>query len=128
MTDMQKAKFDKTFGKDMIQTSVLHLNVSQEVIITTEDKVRLCMTEHANQLIARQNWIAPLSLFVTILVVLLTADFSDRLIFPKATWHAVFVLGAILAFVWAVQTIYRAINATTSIDNIVIELKKSSTK
>jgi len=121
-----QASFEKTFAKDVFQSSTVHVNFGQEFIVTTEDKLRLCMLNHANRLGDRNSWIGPTSLFVTIVLVLLTADFRDALGVPKSTWHAVFLISAVATAVWSVATGYRAWNTTSSIEEIVSDLKRTS--
>ena len=95
-------------------------------MITTEDKIRLCMSQHAGRLAVKQAWVAPASLLVTIVLVLLTADFHDAFSVEKASWKAVFLLTALLSLIWSVYSVYHAIKTTTSVDTIVDELKQSS--
>ncbi len=128
MTDPEQAKFEKSFGKDIIQSSKVHLNLGQDFIITTEDKVRLCMTNHTQRMTTRTGWIGPVSLFVTIVLVLLTADFHDALGIPKDTWHAVFLLCMAGTLLWSIVTVIKAIRTSTSIEHIVDEMKKTSAK
>ena len=120
-----QANFNKTFGKDVLQNSNVHVNFEQDFIVTTEDKIRLCMMEHANQLADQTSWISPVSLFVTIILVLLTASFNDALGLTKDTWQAIFVISAVLTAIWAVRWVIRAVNSSTSVDKIVTQLKQS---
>ena len=112
--------------ENLYQRSGYHLNITQIVIMTTEDKVRLCLNEHAEKLAIRKTWAAPVALFVTIVLAILTADFKDFLSIPKATWHALFIISAVITGAWAVKTIYEAIRTKTSIEHIIQELKESS--
>lgn len=124
--DSVEAKFEKSFGKEIMQSSNLHLNLGQDYILTTEDKVRLCMTNHANGLATRSAWVGPVSLFVAILLVLITADFKDALYVPKATWHAIFLLAVAGTGVWSVVSVVSAFHSHTSIDHIVNQIKATS--
>jgi len=120
------AKFEESFGREIMQSSALHLNLGQEYIITTEDKVRLCMTNHANGLATRNAWIGPVSLFVTILLVLITADFKDALQIPEATWQAIFILAAVGTGIWSLVSVFSAFRSHTSIDHLVSQIKATS--
>jgi hypothetical protein len=43
----EKTKIDTEFiMSQLVDVSDVHLNVSQEVIITTEDKIRIALSEH----------------------------------------------------------------------------------
>jgi protein-S-isoprenylcysteine O-methyltransferase Ste14 len=126
MTDPQHAQFEKSFAKNIIQSSKTHVNLGQDIIVTTEDKVRLCMTHHAQRMSNKTAWIGPVSLLVTILLVLLTAVFHDTMGIPKDTWHAIFLLAAAATLIWSIVAIIKALRTSTSIDKIVDELKPSS--
>gem|GEM_PF-2004268 len=121
-----QANFEKTFSKDVFQSSNVHVNFGQDFIVTTEDKIRLCMLNHASRLANRSAWIGPVSLFVTIILVLITTDFHDTFGIPKATWHAIFLICAVGTAIWSLVTGLRAWNTATSIENIVCDLKSSS--
>jgi hypothetical protein len=115
----------ETLAPDLISQSTLHLNLGQEVMVTTEDKIRLCMSEHAMRLGAQQGWVAPVSMLITVVVVLLTSDFHDALL-DKAVWKALFVLVAIGCGLWSFRAVRTAMGVATSVDRIVDELKRSS--
>jgi hypothetical protein len=48
--------------------STVSKNVSQEVIVTTRDRVELCLIRHQKNLRSRQDWIVPLGILLTILL------------------------------------------------------------
>ncbi len=127
MTDSIESSIEKSFNKNLVQNSKVHVNLGQDFIVTTEDKVRLCMTNHAQRLATQSAWIGPLSLFLTIILVLLTADFRETFGVPKDTWHAFFILASIFTATWSARTIIHSFRASTSIDQIVEEFKRSST-
>ncbi len=109
----------------LVDVSEIHLNVSQKMIITTEDKVRLCLLEHLNQIGRKGSWIAPLGIFITIATILATASFKEKALLLSAdTWHAIFVIMGVLSFVWFVYSSIRAL-MSKKID-FVEELKKGS--
>lgn len=109
----------------LVNVSDIHLNVSQKVIITTEDKVRLCLLEHLNQIGRKGSWIAPLGIFIAIGATLVASSFKENvLLLPADTWHAIFVIMGVLSFVWLVYSSIRAL-MSKKID-FVEELKKGS--
>jgi hypothetical protein len=117
------APFVETIGEQVAVSSTTHLNVAQAFIVTTEDKVRLCLHTHTEGLAARAGWIAPVSLLITIILTLVTSDFHDSFGFPKETWRAVFLLACALVGIWSVAAGWKASRVTTSIDRIVAELR-----
>lgn len=123
--DPNSAKYQESLGAEFIQNSRFHINLSQEVIVITEDRFRLCLQSHADRLTAREKWIAPVSLLATFLVVLATSEFK-QFVLPAATWQAVFVICSVGAFVWSLVTIRRAYGADCRVDTLVNEVKRSS--
>src|SRR5437879_321071 len=76
MTTDEEAKgatFDAKLNEQIMQTSKMHYNLAQDVIITTEDKVRLCIFRHVEMLTGKGAWVTPVSLFFTFATVITTA-------------------------------------------------------
>ncbi len=117
-----KLTFDEKVNEQITQGSTTHWNLAQEVIITNEDKLRLCILKHIDSLTVRASWVAPVSLFVTFATVLTTAKFR-LFVLPAATWRAVFVLGTVLTFLWSVYAVRRAYGAKADIDTLVGDIK-----
>jgi hypothetical protein len=92
--------------EDIIKESSIHTNVSQQVIVTTYDKVKLCLIEHQNELNAKNGWIAPIGVFIALLTALVTANFREFLNLPPDTWQALFLLGLALSVVWTIKALY----------------------
>lgn len=113
--------------ENLVKVSEVHLNVSQEVIITTEDKVRLCLRDHMELLSKKGRWITPVSLFLTLLLVFATTNFHDKFIFSASTWQAVFVICLAITFIWSLTSIFSALKAKKTIDDLIDEIKQSST-
>lgn len=109
----------------LVNVSDIHLNVSQKMIITTEDKVRLCLLEHLNQIGRKGSWIAPLGIFIAIVTTLVTSSFKEKVLLLSAdTWRAIFVIMGVLSFAWLIYASIRALRSK-KID-FVEELKKGS--
>lgn len=119
------ALIQNTIGDQFVQDSKVHINLAQDVIVITEDRFRLCLLGHTDRLAARERWIAPLSLFATLLVVFATASFKD-FVFPAATWQAVFLIGTAATCVWSVVAVVKAIRTDTKLDTLVADVKRSS--
>jgi len=94
------------FGQELLTQELVtfeqvHVNVSQTLIITTEDRMNLWLREVIGRIKKQSEWIAPLSLVVAITLTLTTTSFNSFLL-PSATWHAMFVIVDIIAFFWLV--------------------------
>lgn len=77
----------------------VHKSLDQEVVVTTVDKVRLCLLKNQECLRAKREWVTPLSLLLTLLAALFATEFKDFGL-AAAVWEAAFVLGAGASFVW----------------------------
>lgn len=110
--------------RSIVNVTQVHLNVSQELIITTEDKVQLCLSKHLRTVEKRRNWIAPLGVLIPIVVTLVTSTFRDFII-EAATWRAVFILVGVLSFGWLGWSVWEALQSG-NVEDIVVELKKGS--
>ena len=113
-------EIDKAFADRM----TVHVNIGQEVVITTGDKLRLCLIETRDCMTARGAWLSPFGILLALVTTLVAADFKN-VVFPSDTWLAIYVLGSLLCLVWLVQTLVRAWRSRNrgSIDQIVASLK-----
>ncbi|MFA5877710.1 MAG: hypothetical protein WC880_05130 [Candidatus Paceibacterota bacterium] len=102
----------------------VHLNLTQEVIITTEDKLKICLAKHCERIDKRRGWIAPLGILIAIILTLITSEFKDMGL-NKYTWEAIFIICAIIVFFWLVISLWLAWTSKTN-EDIISELKKES--
>ncbi|WP_126146819.1 hypothetical protein [Synechococcus elongatus] len=102
----------------------VHNNLDQEIIQITEDKLRLVLNTHIEQLKERQGWIAPLGLFLAILTTLVTSTFRDFGL-KAATWEAIFWIVGIFSFLWLLKAARQALQVPT-IDDVVEKIKNKS--
>jgi hypothetical protein len=121
-----EAKFSESFGSELIQPASVHLNLKQEVIIVTGDKLELCLRKHMGCVAAKGSWITPVSLFVTFVASLVASTFHDALGLKAPVWEAMFWLLAIGSFIWLVYCIGKAFRIRTSLDTLLKEIKKAS--
>jgi uncharacterized membrane protein len=105
----------------------IHMNVGQEVVVTTVDKVRICLMESRDCLTAQREWLTPGSLFLALVTTLAAAEFREFILKPSA-WQALYVLGSLVTFVWSIVTAWRAWKnrGKASIEAIVATLKAQS--
>jgi len=84
------------FRSELTKELVTHRNVKQELVITTVDKLKLCLIEYKEHLRSRREWIGPAGILVALIAALVAADFKEALGVGAPTWEALFLLSAIL--------------------------------
>lgn len=123
--DEAKIVSDALAGQ-IVQNTKLHLNLAQDAIVITEDKVRLCLMRHLQLAEAKRGWIAPAGVLLTIAATFATTTFHDYLV-QAATWQAIFIVAGILDIVWLIRAITQAVRAP-EIEDIVGEMKAAGAK
>lgn len=113
------------FVTSEIPISKIYENTAQDLIITTEDKIRICLLTHVTYMERRKEWIAPLGLLFTIFITLTTTSFNTAFNVDPSTWKAIFIIGGFLSFIWLIISIYQALNSK-GVDDIITELKPKS--
>lgn len=102
-------------------------NTKSDLIEITEDKLENILLKHLNKLTKIKSWITPLSLFATILIVFLTAEFKDFAGIEKAVWKAVFVISLLVTFGWTIVSSIQAIKCSrnATIVQLIKEIKNN---
>jgi len=108
--------------QESIEITEVHGNLSQQVIKITVDKLSLILHRHASSIEQRKSWVAPLGIFLTILVVLITTTFN-KVIWSAETWTAIFVISCMLSFIWLIRAIINTVKSE-SIDDLIEKIKK----
>lgn len=85
----------------------VHKNLGQDVIVTTTDKVRLCLLGHRDSLSKKNEWLMPLSLFVSIATTLVAAEFRKFILEPQV-WQALFIFSGVACLFWLAVSCKRA--------------------
>lgn len=111
-------------ANEILRRSEVHLNVREQYIITTEDKVRLCLTQRMATMEQRNAWIAPATTLTALVTAIVTTDFKDVGL-SKYTWQAVFVVLSIFSAAWLAWALFRLWKAP-SLDDVVHEIKKGA--
>ena len=114
----------KKLVEQLVSVDRIALNVSQSVVVTTEDKIRLALDSYLKGARRRTEWIAPLGLLVAVLTTLITATFNNWVL-SAATWKAIFVLVGIGALIWLLWALLGLRNNAT-VDDLIDELKAAN--
>ncbi len=118
-------KIDDQIHAELIKNTNQHFNLGENIVVTTEDKINLCLMKHLKSLEDRKSWLIPFGPLLAIILAFITTDFKDGLGLLKATWEAIFIILGVAFFLWSIIAGYKSIRAKT-IRDIVEELKKSS--
>lgn len=102
----------------------VHTNIDQELIVTTEDKVRLCLNTHLHRAERRREWIAPLGLLISVIGMFVSADFKNAAGLSAAEWRAFFFVSGLISAGWLLYAISLATNPPT-VDTMIQELKNA---
>ena len=124
----EEEKFEEAIQQKFYQTSKIHWNLESVFIITTEDKLRLCLHKNIDRLDVKRKWWTPLALFVSLLLALTTAEFKEQFTIPAATWLAIFLIAAAVSLIWTVMAIWKAKGVKVSVESIVSEIKQPPTE
>lgn len=108
-----------------VSVDEVHTNVSQEVIEITSDKLTIILTKHISSIEKSREWQTPLSIFLTIVLVLLTAEFKKSFGVSADTWLAIFIIACALCFLWLIRTLVSKQSAM-SIEDFLKMVKKQS--
>jgi len=112
--------------KYILDNSEIKTNLGQTIIITTEDKIRLCLMNYLNALQEKRGWLTPLSLALAIVLTFLTTDFK-KWILPKEGWQAFFLIALIIFLSWFIIALIKSFK-TKTLDDVVGEIKKTQIK
>jgi hypothetical protein len=105
----------------LAQLDNFSLNVGQNYIVITKDKLHIHLIKTQKNLERRSGWATPLGIFVSLLFGRATANFKD-FIFPASTWKTVSIIGAAVALIWLVISVVRHVRAET-IEQIIQRIK-----
>jgi len=108
--------------------SEVRTNTQSELIEITEDKLENILLKHLHKLNKVSGWLTPVSLFVTILIVLLTAEFKSFIGLDKNVWNAIFIISLLITVVWSTFAIYNAYKCSKSstITFLIKEIKNTN--
>jgi|GEM_PF-2105110 len=85
---------DEDFQGDVI----VHKNLTQDLLVTTEDKMKLALIEYRDALSSHSEWVGAGMLVFSFMSPLLLANFRDIGPFSGETWRAVYFVLCALAF------------------------------
>ena len=113
------------FGDELSKNLTIHKNFKQEIIITTEDKIKLVLINTKEILSAQRDWLTPLGLLLSFVATLVTADFKNILGVTKEFWNAIFVILTLVSSIWLVKALYNLYKNWNqdNLENIIEKIK-----
>jgi hypothetical protein len=88
------------------QTSIYY-TPKQNNFLFTEDELKLKLNEYHRIIKRKIGWAMPLSIFLSLLAIIITADFvKEKFGISPAIWEAIFIIILIASFIWLSYTIY----------------------
>jgi hypothetical protein len=92
---------------ELTQDFKIHKNLTQDVIMTTQDKLRLTLIEHREVLNSRREWVSAATLALSLVTTLTLTSFQDRLGLSADMWRALYGLSFIMALFWLGSALVR---------------------
>lgn len=112
-------------ANQMVTVQKVNMNTSQELIVTTVDKAKICLMENLANIEKRNAWMTPAGILITLIITLTTTTPKDFIINANI-WQAIFILGGIIASVWLIISLYK-LPKSKKIDDVLKELKAQET-
>jgi hypothetical protein len=109
-----------------------HVNLAQDSILITEDRTYRCLYEWKSRIEAKDRWIAPLCLSVSLILTFVTATFHDAFNIAKEAWQAVYIVGIVLSGIWTIREVGLALarlfskEHPGSIEDLIVGMKKGA--
>ena len=118
---------EKNIKARVSESLKVHTNLDQHVWFILEDKVRLTLIDYQEQFKETSDWKTPLSLFITIVLVIISADFKDFPFISSATISGIAYAAAFFFACLALINGWKAYKRKrVTIDDVIQELRESS--
>ncbi len=105
-----------------MRQSTVHINVSQEMINVTEDKMRLHLDYFLRIEKKSREWYTPAGMLLTETAASVTPTFHGALGVSGEQWHAIFQVLTILTVIWLICALTR-VRRGPSVDSLIESLK-----
>lgn len=100
-------------------------NTSVSIIQITEDKLINILSSHIVRLKKSREWMAAGSFAVSLLVVLLTAEFKPKWGIAAEGWRMLFYVVFAISVIFTIYSIYNSIRNKIDVNSIVKDIKGS---
>ena len=115
------------FLKDTDFGDETYVNVQQNYIYITEDKIKLILISVKENWEKNHNWVNPLSLFITLILVLLTSDLKDLWGIDKNLLKGFLYALTFVFFIWFIFSIISNIRREkVTIESVIEKIKQNN--
>jgi len=110
----------------------LYVSTKVDLIIVTDDKVKLWLIDNWKYVERKYFWIIPLGVVISIALTFSTCSFKDNALwFPGSVWKAIFFIAGVIFLCWLIRELVWTITMLWSkkalnIDKMVHKLKEQS--
>lgn len=116
--------------EDLKSDVIIHKNLTQDVLLTTEDKMKLTLIEYREILASRSEWVGAGVLALSFMSTLLFSQFKTIGPITTPTWQAlwiIFFLASFARFVMVVVKMY-VNRKKASINYVIRKIKQSGSQ
>lgn len=106
----------------------VYRNTQSDLIEITDDKLKNILIEFISNIKKVRGWMPPLTLFVSILLAILTANFNKNFLsITKDTWSSIFYMALIISGIWLIISLKNSLifRKETKIDSIIKKIKNN---
>lgn len=107
---------------ESIRQSDVHVNLSQQMIVVTEDKVRLRLDCFLRREKKRREWHTPAGMLVTEIAAFVTSSFHGAIGISGDQWQAVFRVLIALTLMWLIYALTK-VRRGSSVDSLIDSFK-----
>lgn len=133
MSEQEKTIIDiESVADKVVKKYKWHINLSQDCIVTTEDKIRLWQINNIKDIRRIKDtraWINPALILITIIATFATSTFNKFILKPEL-WEALFIFGGLVTLVWLFVSLKKPKgkykDESEMLDSQIEELKKES--
>jgi len=108
--------------RESLDQSAVHVNLRQDMIVVTEDRLRLDLNKFSNSTRNRNEWHAPVGMLMTEVATFVTASFHDTIGISGQQWQTVFRTLIVLTVFWLLAALIRGRGASST-DSLIERLK-----
>ncbi len=114
-------------GATVSLVATMSYNVEQDLILVTEDKLKICLQSHVNTLGQQAAWLVPFGIFLTIASTLYTSTFKDLAHLKADQVQTIYFVGAVVTIAWTCWKLPAAFRRTT-VNKLILQIKEGSVR